>query len=411
MDTATMPCCYPSNGVDEILYAMAELQCVGWMGLVLELRESLDAEVLAAATRLLVDAEPLLGCRLDASGKKPVWRRRDDLDSLEHCRLVRTENPTLAAERQSLLHYDPAGDPLLRLFVFRPDRGADVLLLQVSHAVADAMGAYQLVEQLASIYTRLLSEPDYRPARREGYDWNFPFYDGFSWRDKLRLWSRALAYPFAMALAERKPSRGLRADPSCVFERNSRARPAIVRLRLEKDEAKRLKQAAFRGKYWISDVFMAAFLRAFAAWLPGDFPPQARHRAGSVVNLRRLLPKEWWIPVCNLVYRHVLDIGPRIDEDFSATLAKVVQQNQPLQDPTFVLRDRPLAFALLNLASFENKRRSLRKGIAAGCARGTPPTLSNLGLLDHRTLASAPPKWRICTCTAIRRRCRVSCRS
>jgi len=386
MNMAPAPQHHATNGVDEILYVMAELQCVGWMGLVLELSGRIDAAVLAAATRSLVDAEPLLGCRLNVDGKQPVWQRREGLDTAEHCRLVPAENPALAAEQQSLARYDPAGDPVFRVFVFRPPMGPDVLLFQVSHYLADAMGAYQLAGQTASLYTRLLADPGHRPGVRPAYDWNFRFYDGFTWRDKLRLWALALAYPVAMALADRQPSRGFRADPGRAFDPDSRSRPAILRMRLGQEEVKRVKQAAFRQKHWISDVFTAAFLRAFAAWLPDDHPPQARHRLGSVVNLRRLLPKDSWIPVCNLVYHHVLDMGAQIDADFSATLAKVVEQNRPVQDPAFVLRDRPVAFALLKRASFEAKRRSIRGGVAGRSGKGTPPTLSNLGVLDYRTL-------------------------
>lgn len=50
--------------------------------MVLELDGRVDAEGLLAAVRLVVQGEPILGCRLVDAARRPYWERRDDIEGV-----------------------------------------------------------------------------------------------------------------------------------------------------------------------------------------------------------------------------------------------------------------------------------------------------------------------------------------
>ena len=125
---------------------------------------SLDGPVeearLARAVRLLLDAEPVLGCRFVPSTWRPFWQRRDDLDHVPLCR--RIDSPP-SAELGTLLAdpVDPLRDPLVRLTILRGQ--TDTLWLRISHLAADGAGARDCAHLLAAIYSALAADPEFRP--------------------------------------------------------------------------------------------------------------------------------------------------------------------------------------------------------------------------------------------------------
>jgi len=365
---------------------MAELGVSGYTGYVLEMQGRVDAAVLARAVRLMMDAEPILGCRFVAAARKPHWRRRADLESASHCRVVGSATPLAAAEAQSLEPRDWERDPVFRVLVFREPQGADLLLFQVDHCVADGDGGLRVVAQTAAIYGRLLSDPGYRPASRDRYDWRFPLYGRLGWRERLRLLGHALAEPWAQARMARHPCRGFQADPERFLDPKARANPAYARLRLGGAELRSIRLAAAKHKAWLNDVLLAALLRAFAGLAPPAGDPDARWRALVFVNLRRYLPDEYSVPVCNLLSNHVLDLGVELGGRFQDTLGKVGLENRKIHDPAYALRTQLLNSPLSKWISLDMMRRLVRAAIRQNCRNGAPPSLSNLGMVDERDL-------------------------
>jgi NRPS condensation-like uncharacterized protein len=172
--------------------------------LVLELGGMIDHERLARALRLLIDAEPILGCRFVASPLRAHWRERDDLDSLELCGLVPTADASRDLHAFMAESIDPERDPLVQIRVFRAD--ADTVCFKVSHAAMDGGGFKQLVHRLIAAYRGLAADaslvlpPGPAPDRGQGQvlrlyplrrrigafltqpfhkkEWSFPFTDG-----------------------------------------------------------------------------------------------------------------------------------------------------------------------------------------------------------------------------------------
>uniref|UniRef100_UPI001C3F1E03 hypothetical protein n=1 Tax=Methylogaea oryzae TaxID=1295382 RepID=UPI001C3F1E03 len=62
----------PSEGTDQLLYAMAELGVSGYISYALELGGRIDAEVMARAVRLAMDAEPILAAGLSPTKNGPI---------------------------------------------------------------------------------------------------------------------------------------------------------------------------------------------------------------------------------------------------------------------------------------------------------------------------------------------------
>ena len=83
--------------------------------IVLSYNGPVDGDRLARAVRLAVDAEPVLGCRFFDHWYRPFWQRRDDLDSIDLCSVVPSDDPAAdvmkyfthcAGERTSTMVYD-----------------------------------------------------------------------------------------------------------------------------------------------------------------------------------------------------------------------------------------------------------------------------------------------------------------
>ena len=70
---------------DQLVRICTELGCAGPFIMVLPFAVPLDEARLGRAARLMLDAEPILGCRFEPDPVRPVWRRRDDLDRERWC--------------------------------------------------------------------------------------------------------------------------------------------------------------------------------------------------------------------------------------------------------------------------------------------------------------------------------------
>src|SRR5262245_5397070 len=185
-----LPDTLPAEFQDQIVALCAELGTAGTMHLVFRLPGRLDAARLKRAARLMIDAEPILGCRLDASGIQAIWRRHLDPDRIAWFEESTAENEN-AAIRDLLARMAPLDGALFTLRLLRqPAR--DLLAISVHHAIADGAAAFDCAYEIAAIYTALAADPAFRPdpnrASRDSFEWM----QQFTWRDKLRLILRDL---------------------------------------------------------------------------------------------------------------------------------------------------------------------------------------------------------------------------
>ena len=72
--TLPIPARLPAEFQDQAVRILAGLRAAGDVQTVLVFRGSLDRDRLARAVRLMLDAEPVLGCRFDE--EEPAWVRQ-----------------------------------------------------------------------------------------------------------------------------------------------------------------------------------------------------------------------------------------------------------------------------------------------------------------------------------------------
>lgn len=127
------------------------------MYLVMSLDGKVDSQRLARIARLIVRAEPVLGCRFVPHPFRPYWERREDLDQVELFKFVESVDVEGVIREFVSSHLDPSRDPQFRLLLVRAD--TDTLCLGVNHMCSDGAGLVKLAYLVASTYLRLHEDP------------------------------------------------------------------------------------------------------------------------------------------------------------------------------------------------------------------------------------------------------------
>jgi NRPS condensation-like uncharacterized protein len=130
--------------------------------LVLDFDGTLDHPRMSRAIRLLMDAEPILGCRFVPRLFRACWRTREDLDSLEPCTIATAGEVTRELKAFMAQSIDPHHDPLIQIRIFRAS--TDTICIKLSHAAMDGGGFKALVERLTTLYRRLAVDASSMPA-------------------------------------------------------------------------------------------------------------------------------------------------------------------------------------------------------------------------------------------------------
>ena len=307
----TIPDRFPSTAIDKIISSGQDIGIADFM-LQMELRfkHGLDAQRLACALDLMLDAQPVLGCRLVTEKGNVYWERLTrPWPDIFFCAPDQAEFDNF---RDRPL--DSCRGPQINACVL-PAAGGDRLLLKVAHQACDASGLNDIVAQLAHIYAQLANNSSYRPrpnirgARHCGqimrhlpwYIYPVLFFDFLrtTLSNQIPRKSHALQVPA-----------GPRTPITFIIRHLSPARVAHL--------------AAYGRQHHatINDLMIAAFYRALAKEEVWD--GHAALRIQTTVDLRR-----WYIPsgkaegICNLsTYEHI-NLGRELGRDFAATLSRV----------------------------------------------------------------------------------------
>lgn len=367
---------FPADLQAQVVHICSELGSAGPMMLAMTFAGRLDATRLARAARLLVDAEPILGCRFEPDARPPVWRRRGDLDQETWCVVHTVDDPDPVIRR--LLEPVPAHrDDSLRLHLLRCPDG-DRLLMWISHLLADSYAAGECAGALAEIYSRLGADPGYRPEPNPGpYDTETWMTD-ITFRDVLRIVRRDMVD----ALQARGPVHGFQRD----YEAFRAPRPieaAVVQHRIPPAVVQAMDRTAAARRCTRNDLLTAGFLRAFAGFAGRG--PRAKAQVGLTVNLRSYAPARARPVPASMVGVSQVSIGPDLGASFDATLAQVTavtrRQKQALMGAA-----NPLFVRLIGLMSFRQKRAMVRMMIRKTMRRPMAPMFSNAGRISAARL-------------------------
>lgn len=362
--TVRIPDVLPAAAGDRSTASMAALfELV--LGTRLTFADRLDPEVLARATRSVLDAEPVLGCHFrDRSCRE--WQRCENLDAIVPFSIADSSDPATDA---ASFHDEPFGEREPRLAV-RLLRSADRddLVIRLDHRVGDGWSAKHITYVLADAYSRLLADPGYRPepdlTPRPGH---------------VDLWAalspaqrEAGANPPRPAAARwRKP---LSAGRGTGLEvRTSTIAPA---------ELSAIRAYGSDRGATINDMLVTALLRALVRM----FPPGKDNRLGISISadLRRFTDDPKFERICTLANPQTIGVPYDASDAFDALLSKVATETQRQKAMLWGARmyanpEIPLGYYLA---------RAIWRVYVAMFApmKVIPPVVMNIGVLDESRL-------------------------
>lgn len=339
----------------------------------LEFGGRLDSERLARALDLVLDAQPVVGCRIEPHPRRPEWVR---LPKDERKNFFATDDAE-AYRKFTLEPIGPTAGPQVKACLLRGGAG-DRLLLKVSHVASDAGGVKEIAADICAIYNRLEAEPGYIP---------FPNLNGSrGWDQILRLIPlRAWPRIFLNFLLEHRNNMFPLATHALYTPETPRAPLAYAMRHFPAERVTRLSEYARSRGATLNDVFAAAFQRAMAA--SGDWDRQSQLRLNMTADMRR-----WYLDppraagICNLSGFEFTNLGIDPGPDFDATLEKTSsfmrrrKANWPGMSSVFIL-------FLLNCMSYGRLKKFFASWKIHGFKwRNVPNTLTNMGPIDPESV-------------------------
>jgi NRPS condensation-like uncharacterized protein len=366
----------PADLQAQIVHLASEIGCAGPILMCMWFSTHLDPARLSRAARLLLDAEPILGCWFDTAPRQPVWRRRDDLDQMEWCVIHPEQDPDDLA--RALL--TPIPEHLHQTFRLHllPRAGGDVLMMWISHLLADSFAAAECASLLADIYSRLAGDAGYRPEPNPAPRENEPWMTEISWQDTLSIIRRDAIDAFQC----RGPVHGFRRSYD-AFQEAKPVTAEFVRYRISPEHIAVLDRMAAERRCTRNDLLTTGLLRAFA-----DFAyqgPNAKAQVGLTVNLRTYAPARDRPATCSMVGLSRICVGPDLDSTFDDTLAQVTAVLRR-QKKALMGAANPLMIRVLNAMSFAFKRAMVVRMIRRDMRQAMAPTFSNAGRISAARL-------------------------
>jgi NRPS condensation-like uncharacterized protein len=333
----------------------------------------LDAERLRRAAALLLEAEPILGCRLDESGRQPVWV------SAPGAPPVYVEADAAGWDAVICTPIDLATGPLVRV---AHDPASHRVLLTATHAATDGGGMVHALGRLAELYRALGRDPDHRPTPDPGAPRGLrQLWRALPWRMRLQALSNAgqrlqlqrIAFP---AHQLRIPDDGRQTD-TLFLSRSLHSAPLAA-------------WARARGAT-VNDLLQAAMLRALVAVEPWD--GTSALSLNSTIDLRRHLPGGRARAVCNLSTGQLLTLGRTLGDTLDDTVAAVGAFTRAQKAAGLGLSLEVVGLPLVALVPYARLRRGIEEALAKPRDGGRPAdSLTNVGTMDPAWFAfDAPP--------------------
>ena len=336
--------------------------------------EHLDQMRLRRAMDLVLDAEPVLGCKLCEDESTPYWRR---LLTEDRANLQIFERETDYRNFKALT-LDVSVGPGLIAGLFVSDNG-DRLLLKIAHEMADAGGAKDAAYRLAEIYRELNANPDYRPVPNVAGD-----------RTPHQILKRVPWYSFVCifwnyikeVVSENVPGKSFVPFVG-TCDLSSRQ---YVELKFTADRSARIKKEAKSFGGTINDIMLAAFIRASTR---SGWDGKRCLRIRFTVDLRR-----WYLPdgraggIANLTGLELCVLGKKPGDNLAETVRRVAAFTAKRKESWFGLNMYTLPILIGRILPF-----SSFKSFATGMMKMAVekekiyPMFTNLGEIDVDLLA------------------------
>jgi NRPS condensation-like uncharacterized protein len=348
------------------------------IGLELEFAGNLDEHLLTQASDLLLDVEPVLGCRLVVDPPGPHWQSVPKSQRA----ILRTARSSDEYERVRSTGLNATRGVQVALCLWRGERG-DRLLVKMTHAVGDGVALQFLTGRLGALYSQLRRDAGYRPSHRND-----------ATRDFAQILSSipTRAYPrifwdFASFTAPRLFPRRTHFLPLP----NESVGPFVPVLKhLPSAHVSFLSRyGKARGGATLNDVFLAAAYRALVSYAPWD--GKSALRIGITVDLRRwCLDDRQRDTICNLSSFECPYLIRNLGRTFDETLANVSALTRRRKQSWPGVAIAVVGHLFVRRQSYQDLVRATQRRRSRSDAKPARPlTLSNEGRLDKSRLLFA----------------------
>ncbi len=371
----------PMEFQDQVVRVFAENGATGLVHMVLDFEDSLDADIVSVATRRMLEAEPILGCRFVETAKGAEWRRREDLGKNPEFRFhADIENVDAATLELVGRPFQVDETPNFMVELFRHGAG-DRLIISISHVIADGGAILEATTRFATLYSALVADPDFRlpvnPASRDSFQW----LKAFSVKNRLKIiwrdWGdirRSLHRHLGLVRSHAE------------YQAAARNKPTYATLEVPSDRVREIDEISRARGLSRNDVLLAGFARAFATFVGSE-------NTGSVhivmpSNLRRFMGAEARPAICNLGGIANIFVEPDLGATFTETLDRIVRE-MARQRKAFIGAGNPITMRVLDRMGLARKRRVIARMMEKGMARPLPATFTNVGRLADRKMLFA----------------------
>jgi NRPS condensation-like uncharacterized protein len=371
---AMIPERIPTVYADRLLLAM-EASGAGKFVIMMELDfpATLDAGRLDKALELMLDAEPVLGCRMVPEPKLPYWQRLPETER-KNFFLTTITNEYLNFRSHTL---DCTKGPQLQACLLRSGQG-DELLLKVAHQAADAGGVKDIAGELCAIYNRLEKEPGFKPE---------PNLTGCRDYGQIMRHVPLWAYPLLFVNFMHQNWSNLVPAESHQLQLPQGPNDPIVYV-IKHIPAERTERVAQFGKTHdatINDIMVAAHYQALVKESPWD--GKASLRLQTTVDLRHwYLEHEKSEGICNLSLFEYPNLGRTLGKDFAETVELVSRRTRARKKNWIGLTDVCLGPIMRRLAFDTQVKLGVRGVNYLAQRKGFPNALTNMGEIKKESV-------------------------
>ena len=327
----------------------------------------LDAEILCAAVKAVVNSVDILHATFFTDPTAAYWKVNDEMDDNNFFRYVRTEgDPMVVAKSLSVYPVYHEDKCQMRCELVQNDVESAIVLC-ISHLCVDGGDGKYLLNKLVEAYNMILETGSADALEiKNGSRAPEKIYETVDWKDakgllKMPLSTKASsAYPF--------PTEGTgmcRVTTSVI--------PCDVMTAARK-KAKEVNASA-------NDLLLAAAYQVYA-----DFPEVDRNSGisiSSMMDLRRHCKDGESEGLCNMSGGMPTELLEGVSEDFSDTLSQIARQTAMVkEDPTAGLGGMPLIHGMTRTMPI-----GLLLTVMAKAYGAAPVGLTNLGNVKCETLA------------------------
>jgi NRPS condensation-like uncharacterized protein len=328
--------------------------------------KQIDFELLKKAMRLTIFAEPVFSCFYKEDIKTSWWQKQEDIDASLLIDLLEADSdPEGEIDHFLTLEISPFNFPLVRARVIRNGQ-KDVLCINMNHTPTDGAGLKKFVSVLASIYTNLITDPQFKiipvikgdRSLKQVTD-HFSFFRQLKFaREGFRSPKKGLLWTFDWARSDKEN------------------RKFITRMKITSGAFDLIKAYSKMNNATINDVVLTAFIRAF-----NNTNMRNNYAAKPVivpVDLRKYVKPPAGHTICSLTGSLTCNIGKIIGNSFNDTLIKVRDEMNKKKEAHAEM-NRILQIAVLSKFIPYNKLKEQLMSVKMPPV----PLVTNVGIIDQ----------------------------